>query len=149
MICLGHHKPNRTDCSALGPLISKSCGYRQSSDFSGQALIASVRRLSRIQHFNRYSPETPPPFSPPPPSMHFFPCPLWPRYHAIPDCANVFPNELDRRRTITRHSKDIISHLGAGIGQWLERRTHDQKVAGSNPEKSGGISFFSRVNFLC
>ena len=37
----------------------------------------------------------------------------------------------------------------AGIAQWLERRTRDQKVAGSNPCWSGGIIFFSRVIFLC
>ena len=37
----------------------------------------------------------------------------------------------------------------AGIAQWLERRTRDRKVAGSNPCWSGGRIFFSRVNFLC
>ena len=44
-----------------------------------------------------------------------------------------------------------LSHLiwGAGIARWLERRTHDQKVAGLNPCRSGGRTFFSRVNFLC
>ena len=36
-----------------------------------------------------------------------------------------------------------------GIAQWLERRTRDRKVAGSNPCWSGGRIFFSRVNFLC
>ena len=40
-------------------------------------------------------------------------------------------------------------HRGAGIAQRLERRTRDRKVAGSNPCWSGGIIFFSRVNFLC
>ena len=35
------------------------------------------------------------------------------------------------------------------IAQWLERRTRDWKVAGSNPCWSGGRIFFSRVNFLC
>ena len=39
--------------------------------------------------------------------------------------------------------------LGAGIAQWLERRTRDWKVTGSNPCWSGGIIFFSRVDFLC
>ena len=34
-------------------------------------------------------------------------------------------------------------------GRWLECRTHDWKVAGSNPCWSGGRIFFSRVNFLC
>ena len=38
---------------------------------------------------------------------------------------------------------------GAGIAQWLERRTCDQKVAGSNPCWNGGRIFFSRVDFLC
>ena len=38
---------------------------------------------------------------------------------------------------------------GAGIAQWLERRTRDRKVAHSNPCWSGGGIFFSRVNFLC
>ena len=40
-------------------------------------------------------------------------------------------------------------HLGAGIAQWLERRTRDWKVAGSNPCWKGGRIFFSRVDFLC
>ena len=39
--------------------------------------------------------------------------------------------------------------LGAGIAQWLECWTHDRKVVGSNPYRSGGRIFFSRVNFLC
>ena len=37
----------------------------------------------------------------------------------------------------------------AGIAQWLERRTRDWKVSGSNPCWSGGRIFFSRVDFLC
>ena len=42
-----------------------------------------------------------------------------------------------------------LSHLiwGAGIARWLERRTPDQKVAGSNPCRSGGRTFFSRGQF--
>ena len=39
--------------------------------------------------------------------------------------------------------------LGAGIAQWLERRTHDWKVAGLNPCRNSRRIFFSRVNFLC
>ena len=39
--------------------------------------------------------------------------------------------------------------LGAGIAQWLQCRTLDWKVTGSNPCWSGGRIFFSRVNFLC
>ena len=38
---------------------------------------------------------------------------------------------------------------GAGIAQWLERRTHDWRVAGLNPCRSGRIIFFSRVDYLC
>ena len=40
-------------------------------------------------------------------------------------------------------------HRGAGIAQWLEHQTHDLKVPGSSPGRSGGRIFFSRVNFLC
>ena len=32
---------------------------------------------------------------------------------------------------------------------WLERQTRDRKVATSNPDRSGGRVFFSRVNFVC
>ena len=39
--------------------------------------------------------------------------------------------------------------MAAGIACWLERRTRDRKVAGSNPGRSGGRIFFSRVNFVC
>ena len=43
----------------------------------------------------------------------------------------------------------VIIMLGAGIAQWLERRTRDRKVAGSSTCTSGGRIFFSRINFLC
>ena len=49
----------------------------------------------------------------------------------------------DRRETCPMYVR------GAGIAQWLERRTRDWKVAGSNPCRSGGRIFFPRVNFLC
>ena len=39
--------------------------------------------------------------------------------------------------------------MGTGIAQWLEHWTRDQKVVGSNPCRSSGRIFFSRVNFLC
>ena len=38
---------------------------------------------------------------------------------------------------------------GAGIARWLEHRTRDWKVSGSNPCWNGGRIFFSRVDFLC
>ena len=41
------------------------------------------------------------------------------------------------------------TYMGAGIAQWLEHRTRDWKVAGSNPCWNGGRIFFSRVDFLC
>ena len=47
---------------------------------------------------------------------------------------------------LTCCSKDT---QGAGIAQWLEHRTRDWKVAGSNPCWNGGRIFFSRVDFLC
>ena len=39
--------------------------------------------------------------------------------------------------------------VGAGIARWLEHRTRDWKVSGSNPCWNGGRIFFSRVDFLC
>ena len=47
------------------------------------------------------------------------------------------------------HVPSIHCDGGAGITQWLERRTHDWKVAGLNPCRSSGGIFFSRVDFLC
>ena len=37
---------------------------------------------------------------------------------------------------------------GAGIACWLERLTRARKVASSNPGRSGGRNFFSRVNLV-
>ena len=42
----------------------------------------------------------------------------------------------------------LYLHL-SGIACWLERRTRDREVASSNPGRSGGKIFFSRVNFVC
>ena len=44
---------------------------------------------------------------------------------------------------------EYVGKVSAGIAQWLERRTRDLKVAGSNPCRSGGRVFFSMVSFLC
>ena len=38
---------------------------------------------------------------------------------------------------------------GAGIAQWLQRRTRDRKVTGLSPDRSRGRILFSKVNFLC
>ena len=43
----------------------------------------------------------------------------------------------------------LHSSHGAGIACWYERRTPDQKAVSSNPGRSGGTVFFSRVNFVC
>ena len=43
----------------------------------------------------------------------------------------------------------IVACSLAAIAQWLERRTHDWKVTGSNPCRSSGRILFSRVDFLC
>ena len=37
----------------------------------------------------------------------------------------------------------------AGIACWWWYRTRDRKVSSSNPGRSGGSIFFSRVNFVC
>ena len=50
---------------------------------------------------------------------------------------------------VLRAGTRSIGGYKAGIAQWLERRTRDRKVAGSNPRWSGGRILFSRVNFLC
>ena len=51
--------------------------------------------------------------------------------------------------TLAGFSQDVcFSYTGAGIAQWLERRTRDRKVAGSNPCWSGGRIFFSRCCLL-
>ena len=54
-----------------------------------------------------------------------------------------------KKRPIIRDKRDSAEERGRGIAQWLEHRTRDWKVAGSNPCWNGGRIFFSRVNFLC
>ena len=51
--------------------------------------------------------------------------------------------------SIYKHTSTSTETSGAGIAQWLERRTRDWKVTGSNPCWNGGRIFFSRVDFLC
>ena len=69
---------------------------------------------------------------------------------SIPD---FFLKKRRKIRTGKKVYKCIMANTsaigGAGIAQWLERRTRDRKVAGSNPCWSGGRIFFSRVDFLC
>ena len=54
-----------------------------------------------------------------------------------------------QKRAIKSYSHSRRITWGAGIAQWLEHRTRDWKVAGSNPCWNGGRIFFSRVDFLC
>ena len=42
-----------------------------------------------------------------------------------------------------------VSVGGAGIACWKEHRDRDLRVAGSNPDRSGGRIYFSRVNSVC
>ena len=51
--------------------------------------------------------------------------------------------------TVIWEATEAYKDQGAGIAQWLEHRTRDWKVAGSNPCWNGGRIFFSRVDFLC
>ena len=56
------------------------------------------------------------------------------------------------RRQNLGQNLDTVPHAilpGARIACWSERRTRDRKVASSNPGRSGGRIFFSRVNFAC
>ena len=70
-------------------------------------------------------------------------------------CTPEFTGTLDRWYlfisvgSIAHLIDDVCFCRRAGVAQWLERRTRDRKVAGSNPCWSGGRIFFSRVNFLC
>ena len=54
-----------------------------------------------------------------------------------------------RLQAVVYKTEHLGIKQGAGIAQWLEHRTRDWKVAGSNPCWNGGRIFFSRVDFLC
>ena len=47
------------------------------------------------------------------------------------------------------HSASDYSAKGSRDSLLVERRTRDRKVANSNPDRSGGRMFFSKVNFVC
>ena len=67
-------------------------------------------------------------------------------------CFSVQPGYLFQREKQYKSQNVrffLVEGAGAGIAQWLERRTRDWKVAGSNPCWNGGRIFFSRVDFLC
>ena len=46
-------------------------------------------------------------------------------------------------------NSDLGGGGGVGTACWLEHQIHDQKVVSSNPSRSAGRIFFSRVNFVC
>ena len=66
-----------------------------------------------------------------------FQCPLHP-----------YPRVTAVARKRSRSFCQNWSGGGDRIAQWLERRTRDWKVAGSNPCRSGRTIFFRRVDFL-
>ena len=67
--------------------------------------------------------------------------------HCVVDLADWNAQSFESDSIIQMNAVRFI--WGSGIAQWLERRTRDRKVAGSNPCWRGGRIFFSRVNFLC
>ena len=71
--------------------------------------------------------------------------------YLLPKVHKLSPEEITQAETHSLKSlnKTLPGRLGAGIAQWLEHRTPDWKVAGSNPCWNGGRIFFSRVDFLC
>ena len=48
-----------------------------------------------------------------------------------------------------RHFLNAVWVIDSLYSCWLERQTRDRKVTSSNPSRSGGRIFFSRVNFVC
>ena len=71
-------------------------------------------------------------------------------YKNRPTSNRIFRKPLQIKHNLSWWNSGIMKRIwGAGIACWLERWTHDRKVASSNPGRSGGRIFFSRVNFLC
>ena len=82
--------------------------------------------------------------------MHFFKgrfCIIYLYKLDISTCFNTFLY-LRWLSRIESHVSNPIE-AGAGIACWSESRTRDRKDASSNPGRSGGRIFFTRVNFLC
>ena len=97
-------------------------------------------------------PKHPLPLSPPP---HPTPCPT-PLPTMSLHCGNKTTSYANFRPSC---HKDVdskfsgfcnpVTYLGVGIAQWLERRTRDWKVAGSNPCWSRGGEFSSPGSTFC
>ena len=58
---------------------------------------------------------------------------------------HIYHDDVQHQKTVSA----VSDNWGAGIAQWLERRTRDRKVPGSSPGRRGGRISFSRVNCLC
>ena len=74
-------------------------------------------------------------------------CLLW---YTVPLCpCQTLSHFVCSCQSIQMLFQQFKKHLQAGIAQWSEWWTCDQKVMGSSPGRSGRKVFFSRVNFLC
>ena len=51
--------------------------------------------------------------------------------------------------TVWEFNFNDMGNRSAGIACWQEHQTHDRKVVSSNPSRSSGRIYFSRVNFVC
>ena len=71
------------------------------------------------------------------------PCNVTEKTESVLKCTPTFKDSF------VGDGKSWVVQVRMGIVQWLERLTHDRKVVGSNPCRSGGRVFFSGVNFLC
>ena len=71
------------------------------------------------------------------------PCNVTEKTESVLKCTPTFKDSF------VGDGKSWVVQVRTGIVQWLERQTHDRKVEGSKPCRSGGRIFFSRVNFLC
>ena len=75
---------------------------------------------------------------------------IWPDgVHRVTICQHLQPSSNFPPHELFPATVVNSAEEGAGIAQWLERRTRDWKVAGSNPCWNGGRILFSRVDFLC
>ena len=60
------------------------------------------------------------------------------------------PLGVKRNRLVWRMMRSVIGYnRRAGIVELVELRTRDRKVSSSSSCRSGGIMFFSTVNFVC
>ena len=70
-------------------------------------------------------------------------------FETVHSASHQFTYNITHHTAFHTTPQHITCHWGAGIAQWLERRTRDRKVPGSSPRRSGGRMFFSMVDFKC